>query len=456
VKTNRPVKVQQLHAVLGLAFDDHHFHAVSARCNKEQFLTGKSLDAGMTLSLTHAEPTAVGQEIRARLSSADLRERTCVVALPSRWIMSHAIRVPTGLTGTDLDGFLQIEVEKHFPYDPEELQIARSASKCGADEWVTLFAVRRAQLNQLKAALAAAELQPVSFTLGLAALPGTIPPAGKGRITTATVGGVTTMALAAGGGLVAFRTSESAEAGTLVRELRITVEQIPSELRSELHDVLVADDAAFAESIRAWTQIAGLILIQPDARAPSVTAQVAEAIALNRLKGVAGLEFLPPRPSRWAAFLPRYNSRRLANSVVAAALLVVLVLGMFGWQQIRLWSLRSRWAAMATPVTALQADQSLIHEYRPWFDTSFHDLRLLRAVTECFPDNGSVTAKSVEIRGPAVVAISGTARDNPSLLRTLDQLRKVASVRNLKVEQIHGKTPEQFTINFRWEEIPGS
>ncbi len=442
--------------MLGLTFDDDHFHAVCVSRNKDQFVAEKSLAAGLTLPLTHPEPAAVGHELRARLNAADIRERACVVALPARWIMSHAIRVPAGLTGTDLDGFLQIEAEKGFPYDPDELQIARSVSSSGDGDWITLFAVRRAQLNQLSAVLAAADLQAVSFTLGLAALPGTIPPAGKGRITIATAGSVTTMALAAGGGLVAFRTSESAEAGTLVRELRITVEQIPAELRSELHDILVADDGAFADAVRTWAQIAGLILIQPDARAPSVAAQVAENIARNRLHGIAGLEFLPPRPSRWSAYLARYNSRRLANSVVAVAALAVLALGMFGWQQIRLWSLRSRWSAMATPVTALQADQSLIHEYRPWFDTSFHSLRLLRAVTECFPDNGSVTAKSVEIRGSAVVTISGTARDNPSLLRTLDQLRKVTSVRSLKVEQIHGKTPEQFTISFRWDEISGS
>jgi len=451
-----PAKVQRLHAVLGLAFDDAHFHAVGVSRNKDRFVAEKSVDAALTLPLTNSESTAVGQEIRTRLDAADIRERTCVVALPARWMMSHAVRVPAGLSGTDLDGFLQIEAEKNFPYDVDELQIARSMSRSGAGDWITLFAVRRTQLQQLNAVLAAADLQPVSFTLGLAALPGTIPPAGKGRITIATASGMTTMALAAGGGLVAFRTGESPEATALLRELRITVEQIPAELRAELHEILVADHGVFADDIRTWAQIAGLILIQPDAKAPSVATQIAENIALDRLKGIAGLEFLPPRPSRWSAFLARYNSRRLANSVMAAAALALVALGMFGWQQIRLWSLRSRWSAMAAPVTALQADQSLIREYRPWFDTSFHDLRLLRAVTECFPDNGNVSAKSVEIRGTSVIAISGTARDNPSLLRTLDQLRKVASVRNLKVEQIHGKTPEQFTINFRWDEIPGS
>ena len=92
---------------------------------------------------------------------------------------SHAVRVPAGLSGTDLDGFLQIEAEKNFPYDVDELQIARSVSRSGAGDWITLFAVRRTQLQQLNAVLAAADLQPVSFTLGLAALPGTIDPPAK-------------------------------------------------------------------------------------------------------------------------------------------------------------------------------------------------------------------------------------------------------------------------------------
>jgi hypothetical protein len=456
VKLKWPTKVRRLHALLGMAFDDDHVHAVAVSHAKEQFAAEKMVDAALTLPLTNSDPAAVGREIRALLDTADIRERNCVVSVPAQWIMSHAVHVPMKLSGPDLDGFLQIEAEKGFPYDPHELQIARSVSHSSAGEWVTLFGVRRTQMEQLNTVMAAADLQPVSYTLGLPALADTIPPAGRGRITVVTAGGITTMALAAGGGLMAFRTCASREVAAIVRELRITLEQTPAELRGELHDVWLGGDGSFADAISAWAQTAGLVLLQSDAKAPAVAAQVAETIALNHLHGIAALEFLPPRPSRWSIFLSRYNSRRLANSVVAAAAVALLVLGMFGWQQVRLWSLRAHWTAMATPVTALQADQSLIHDYRPWFDTSFHDLRLLRAITECFPDNGSVTAKSVEIRSPAVVAISGSARDNPSLLRTLDQLRKLASVRNLKVEQIHGKTPEQFTINFRWDENHGS
>ena len=105
---------------------------------------------------------------------------------------------------------------------------------------------------------------------------------------------------------------------------------------------------------------------------------------------------------------------------------------------------------MALQVGELEAIQARIREFRPWYDTSYRNLTIMKRVVECFPDNGSVTAKSVEIHGPAAVTVIGTAKDNPSLLRVLDLLRQAKEVQGLKIEQIRGKTPAQFTFTFRW------
>ena len=43
-----------------------------------------------------------------------------------------------------------------------------------------------------------------------------------------------------------------------------------------------------------------------------------------------------------------------------------------------------------------------------------------------------------------------TARDNAALLRTLNQLRAADGVTDLKVDQIRGKAPMQFTFDFHW------
>jgi hypothetical protein len=111
---------------------------------------------------------------------------------------------------------------------------------------------------------------------------------------------------------------------------------------------------------------------------------------------------------------------------------------------------------MQVQVTALDAVQSRIREFRPWYDTSLRSLTIMKRVTECFPDNGSVTAKSFEVHGSSVVSISGTARDNAALLRVQELLRKSKEVEALKIEQIRGKTPLQFTLTFRWNPNAGT
>ena len=48
------------------------------------------------------------------------------------------------------------------------------------------------------------------------------------------------------------------------------------------------------------------------------------------------------------------------------------------------------------------------------------------------------------------VAFAMRPRDNTALLKTTDDLRKVKEVQGLKIEQIRGKAPQQFTFTFRW------
>ena len=60
--------------------------------------------------------------------------------------------------------------------------------------------------------------------------------------------------------------------------------------------------------------------------------------------------------------------------------------------------------------------------------------------------------KTVEIRELASVTCSGTARDSQALLKTLDRLRVFKEIGEVKVEQIRGSAPLQFTFNFHWGE----
>jgi hypothetical protein len=58
----------------------------------------------------------------------------------------------------------------------------------------------------------------------------------------------------------------------------------------------------------------------------------------------------------------------------------------------------------------------------------------------------------VEIRETSSVMCSGTARDNQVLYKTMDQLRSAKEIEDLKLDQSKGKSPVQYSFNFRWVE----
>lgn len=461
--TKRKTK-QRAHSVLGLTLNDGQLKACHVTRAKGGLEVVKTANAALTLDLLHPEAELVGREIKNHLDAAGIRERTCVVGVPARWVMSQHTHVPE-MSPEDTLSFLQIEAEKGFPVDSAHLQIARSFQKSSAGTYVTQLAVRREQIEQLGAVLKAAGLKAVSFSLGLAVLPEASVPAGKGRIVVAVDPAGVTLLVAAGGGIAAFRTCEASidseagekivNSGSVARELRITFEQVPPELRAEVRELFLTGEATMVrqlgESLGDWAKAAGLTLVRGDLPEKNLGAQMAERLAGHWLENRApDLEFLPPRPGRWSLMMARYSSKRLATAGFALAAAAVLALGFFAFQEFQRWSLRSEWGGMEDQVKELETVQSHIREFRPWYDTSFRSLSIMKRVTECFPDSGAVTAKSFEVHGNTIVTISGTARDNGSLLRVQELLRKAKEVQGLKIEQIRGKTPMQFTLTFRW------
>jgi hypothetical protein len=186
---------------------------------------------------------------------------------------------------------------------------------------------------------------------------------------------------------------------------------------------------------------------------PKAPVSAAFSLAAAQLVGRRSpLNFLPPRVSPWQQLSSRYATGKLRRAGAVAGAVLLLVLGAFGIQQIQLWQLKARWASMQVRAGELETVQQKTRQYRPWFDESLRSLSILRQLTTSFPEDGVVTAKTVEIRDANLVTCTGTARDNASLLRTLGKLRDAGNVSDLKVDRIQGKAPIQFTFDFRWVE----
>jgi hypothetical protein len=167
------------------------------------------------------------------------------------------------------------------------------------------------------------------------------------------------------------------------------------------------------------------------------------------------LEFLPPKVQAWKQFLQKHASRKLVLAAGAAGVVALVVALGFLFQQWQLSRWHVRWMAIQPRVTELERMQLKIKTYRPWFDDSFRTLSVLRRLSEAFPIEGEVSAKTVEIREPNSVSCKGTARDHQALLKTLERLRAMREVSAVQVEQIRGKNPMQFTFNFQWSERGG-
>ena len=127
--------------------------------------------------------------------------------------------------------------------------------------------------------------------------------------------------------------------------------------------------------------------------------------------------------------------------------------GLFFYQQFQLWQLEAQWAKLQPTVRQLEGLQEQIRQYRPWFDQSVRGLTILRSLTQAFPEDGSVTAKTVEIRDLNAVTCTGIARDRQVLLKTIENVRKIQQFREVALGPTRGQPPAvQFTFNFQWNE----
>lgn len=463
-------------SVLGLSLEAGRLEAVAVRRVDGRVEIRQRCEAALSLDLLGGDPQLVGREIRKHLDEAGIRDRNCVVCVPLAWALVLQVRLPD-LPAADLADFLQLEAERGFPYSPEALVIARSRFRTPAGEdFVTLIAIPRDHVTRLEAVLTAAQLRPETFSLGVSALQSAADEGAKAVLALVPRGRAVQLQVTVGGGVAVLRTMEGAyegEAATgelegenLVRELRITLGQLPSGVRDALETIRVFGRGEPAEELAealetaatAWRlRIERVTGYSPGAFPVAVpdglAVSAAFSLAVRRLTNQAtDGDFLPPRVSSWRRFAERYSSRKVFWTGATASAVALVVILAFLVQQILLWRWESRWKGMSARVSELDSIQQKIRRYRPWFDESQRTLGMLRRLTEAFPEDGAVSAKSVEIRAGTTVVCSGIARDRKALMRALDRLGAFSEVGDVKLEraQARGQAPLEFTFNFKW------
>lgn len=464
-------------ALLGLSFDVGQVEVVSLRRTNGSAEVVQSLSIPLTLDPLTDDPELVGREILNHLVAASVRVRRCVAVLPLKWALITQTQVPE-IGEEDVPGFLELEAERSFPSDLATLMLAHSRTRpVGGAGHALLMAVPRNHLASLEKVLRAAELKPLSFSLGLPALEQASLAGGEGVLSLCIGQTNVGLQVVAAGGVIALRSLEAVVqtegghrrvAGDLVcREIRITLGQLAPELRSAVRRVRIYGPLDLAqqlgdevelrlESLGLEVEIARAY--RPDDLALKVVADVPVSAGLSlAVRHLAGqppaFEFLPPHVSAWDTYLSRYSTGKLQRAGLAAAAVVLLAAGAFGFQQVQLWYYQSQWGRIQKPVAELRHLQQQTARFRPWQDTSLRSLTILKRVTEAFPEDGAVTAKVLEIRDANNVTCSGVAHNYQALLRTVERLRAIPEIPEVSVGPTRGQAPAlQFTVSFAWKE----
>jgi hypothetical protein len=471
------LKRQRLSRLLGLALDGNRLDGIVLKLAEGTLQVQQSFSVSLSLDPLTNDPELVGREIRNHLDAAGIHERHCVVGLPLKWVLTTHVEVPQ-LPEADVASFLQIEAERGFPCDVTTLQVCTSTCRTSAGKQYAVFAgIPQNHLALLEQTLRVAKLKPVSFSLGMAALQPSTVETSQGVLALVIGESHVGLQIVCGGGVAALRALEGAlelegsrrvlQADLVAREARITLGQLPAELRDTVRHIRVfgprdlgqqlADEMELRlDSMGLKVELAGRYNADTFGLRFPQDAAVTPAFSLagQRLAGRGVVfEFLPPKVTAWQQMTTRYASGKLRTALSAAGAVAVLVGGFFSWQQIQLWRLNSQWSKMADTVKQLEAVQGNIRTYRPWFDPSVRALTILRSLTEAFPETGDVTAKTIEIRDLKTITCTGTARSYPALLQTIQRLRTTRHIEAVNQGPTRGQAPAlQFTFNVVWGE----
>jgi hypothetical protein len=459
---------KKLSTVLALALDGNRLEASVVRRSNGSLKVLQKTSATLALNPLNSDPELMGRELRNNLESAGIKERNCIVCLPLSWALVVQVKAPP-MPEEDVASFLEIEAERGFPYAPETLMIATSV--CGAEvgeRLATLIAVPRNHVLNLERALRAAQLKPLSFTFGITALHTAEEDSNRSVLCLDVGENSVGLQITSNNGVAILRSLDSAietegaqrwiDADAMAREIRVTLGQLPMDMRAAVRQALLfgrGDLAArFTAEIRpkleAMRMTVENIATYPTgafrSQYPPNTSVAPELSAAARfLTGAwTQFEFLPPKVSAWQQITARVSSRKLGSVAAVASVLLLIIGGVMGAQQFKLSRLRSQWRALEPRVTELEDVQARIRKFRPWFDETLPSLSILRRVTEAFPAEGTVWAKTIEIRNQSAVICSGAARNTPALAKVVNELQA-------STDSIRGNSPAiQFTFNFNW------
>lgn len=433
-------------SILGLAIADRRI--ITAEVNSAGGGEGRASvtrTATFTLpeSLSFDRPEAVGQAFRAFLKSEGFSASRAVLGLPARLLMARDKQVPPASPSVAAD-LLRIQAERQFAPELKDLVYDYAGHPDAASpRTVLLLAAARDQVTRAREFADAADLHLVAVTPTTLAL--------SNALTKGAHAGAMVVSLTGDAAEVASRTTAGPR---LLRHLSVaprnlagsngTASAALASLGGELlraaaanaeptAEVVLVDgiglpaDAAATIESRSGLAVRHVRDLSPLAASTATTADAAPAVAL----ALAGLshDLLPANFLKSRLAPPK--QRRLTRNAqlgILAGVLAAVVLGAAGYdvydKQSELNALKAHLAEDAPTVKENQAKIDRLNYARGWYENRTPLLDVLKAITESFPQQGSVWATSFIFKDNGKGTLQGRATDQRSITDVSDRIKK--------------------------------
>lgn len=393
------------------------------------------------------DPETIGNLIRDRAGGASANAGRVLIGAPASWVLSKALHVPSNEPAV-IAAAVRLRISRDYATDSDELVGDYTVKRGETGSDVLIGVTTRARLDRLGKVLELIGLTPAAIHLTTQAyVDPAQPEATYLRIKHSTAeavhveqGRTTDLRTVCNSlGTTDTQTAARTITGSLATDPRLSGSD---------RLVLVADPGSepIVEAVNA-------IMTESGRGDAILTINESPADVLRRRALAADMLDLHRCRASQAPTVAWSPTRRIAvAAVVAAALLVIGVGGLWWSREHRLASLNAQQVAMSPQAEALGQVKKQLDDTAAWFDKRIDMIACMNQLTGCVPKTGELRLTELRLNADHSGSLQGRAGSRDTMLRFLDTMQASEQLTNVALrdsaESSNGRREVRFEIVF--------
>jgi len=455
--------------ILGLAFEQDSVLAAEVRISGDKAELRHVAEFRYPGDVSLEDPETLGKDLREFLHNEGFSAKHAVLGLPARWLVAREKKVPPTYNRS-VASVLRLQAEREFSSPTEDMMMDYvDLGDPAQSRPVLLVAAKRSRVNQALAVAHTAKLKVKAVTASVVAL------AAASRNGSASGHCVVhvrprgaELAVEDGTGFHMVQHlpigSSGLEGSELSNRLRRALALMPQDYFSNGRAELEVWDGTGTLSTEQTVQAGDVSLklesedglagvgvstdrigthVQPGRYAAAAALALAGAKAKLRL-----IDFTHSHLTARRSRLPSKNI--LWGAAIGLAVIIASVILVLEWRADvqELAELESRLKDMQPEIKEANALVEKVSSARNWYRGNPKFLGVLRELTLCFPEEGTIWASSVLVQQDMRSVVTGNAVDKQSVFEVLDKLKQRDSFLGAKLLYVRQGESNHGTVSF--------